>query len=97
MPPVGLKFHTAALLFFKAQHPQSDLVSRILVVSRSHTLRHTHSARLSERVISSSQGPLGTRHRRNTIDEHPCLQRQSNLLSQESSGLITYSMEQSPS
>ena len=67
-----------------AQQPKSGPGHLIVEVSISGTTRHTHIQQdSSERVISSSQGPLPRQY---TRDEYPCPERDSNLQSQQSSG-----------
>jgi hypothetical protein len=81
--------------FFCGARPQVGIIE----VSRSHTIRHidTHPVDSSERVISSSQRPLPTKHTTNTRDENPCLQWNLKPRSQQSSGLsITPQNERTP-
>ena len=73
------ELYTLWLIFF--------CVRLIVDVSRSPTISHTHNRfDSSDRVISSSQRPLPAQHAKDTRDEHPCLNLDSNPRSRQSSG-----------
>jgi hypothetical protein len=68
------------------QQPNSGLDRFTVEVSRTHTIRHTHSRYdSSERVISSSQRPLPKHHTAHTTDKYTCPQRDSSRRFQQSS------------
>ena len=71
------------LLFsFTVVRQQNPDLGRVIVkVSRSETIRNTHTRMIDscERVISSSERPLPTQH---TTNKHPCSQGLSNPQSQ---------------